>query len=110
MFGMGSPQTRRKSRMSGGKLSKTDIVKIQEKVKLFEIFQGGVKTIGDSVSNFVESISNDCAAGNSRREQVDTGGPMGVEQEPRVESRSMPCGQRQEVEAARILRQSEIKP
>ena len=44
------------------------------------------------------------------KEQVDTEGPIGVEQEPRVESRSMPCGQRQEMEAARILRQSEMKP
>ena len=94
MFGMGSPQTRRKSRMSGGKLSKTDTVKIQEKIKLFKIFQGGVKTIGDSVS-FVESISNDCVAGNSRREQMDSRGPMGVEQVTRVESRSIPCGLRQ---------------
>ena len=112
MFVMGSQKTRTKSKMGGGKLSKNEKLKIKEKIKLFEIFQkgGGVKTIGASVSNNFESISNDCAAGNSRREQVDTGGPMGVEQEPRVESRSMPCGQRQEMEAARNLRQSEMKP
>ena len=36
MFGMGSPQTRRKSRMGGGKLSKTETVKIKEKIKLFK--------------------------------------------------------------------------
>ena len=108
MFGMGSAQAGRKSQLGGGKVSKNEKLKI----KLFKIFQKGgrVKTIGASVTGNFESISNDCAAGNSRRELVDTEGPIGVEQEPRVESRSMPCGQRQEMEAARNLRQSEMKP
>ena len=112
MFGMGSPQAGRKSRMGAGKLSKNEKLKIKKKLKLFEIFQKGgkVKTIGASVTSNFESISNDCVAGNSRREQVDTGGPIGVEPEPRVESRSIPCGQRQKMEAARIFGQSEIKP
>ena len=79
---------------------------------MFEIFQKGgkVKTIGASVTSIFESKSNNCAAGNSRREQADAEGPIGVEQEQRVESRSIPCGQRQEMKAARNLRQSETKP
>ena len=102
----------RKQEGSAGKLSKNEKLKIKKKLKLFEIFQKGgkVKTIGASVTSNFESISNDCVAGNSRREQVDTGGPIGVEPEPRVESRSIPCGQRQKMEAARIFGQSEIKP
>ena len=41
MFGMGSAQAGRKSRLGGGKLSKNEKVKIQEKIKLFEIFSKG---------------------------------------------------------------------
>ena len=45
MLGMGSPQTRTKSPLGGGKLSKTENIKLKEKIKLFEIFQRGIKTI-----------------------------------------------------------------
>ena len=54
--------------MGGGKLSKTENIKLKEKIKLFEIFQGGIQTTRVSV-DFIESISNECVAGNSRRAQ-----------------------------------------
>ena len=105
-------QAGRKSRFGDGKLSKNEKLKIQEKIKLFEIFQKGgkVKTIGASVTSIFESRTNICAAGTSRREQAEAEGPIGVDQDLRIESRSIPCGQRQEVEAARNPRQSETKP
>ena len=112
MFGRGSAHAGRKSRLGGGKLSKNEKLKIQEKIKLFEIFQkgGSVKTIVASVTSNFESISNTCAAGTSRREQAEAKGPMGVDHEKGFESRTIPCGQRQEVEAASNPRQSEINP
>ena len=92
--------------MGEGKLSKTENIKLKEKIKLFNFFQGGTKSTRVSV-NFIESISNECVAGNSQIEQADSRGPMGVDHHKRVESRSSPCGQGQEMETVEI---SEIEP
>ena len=70
------------------------------KIKLFEMFQkgGSAKTIGASVTSLFESTSNICIAGNSRREQAVARGPMGADQARDLESRTRPCGLRQEVD------------
>ena len=100
MLGRGSAQAVGKSRTGDGKLSKAEKVKMKEKIKLFEMFQkgGSTKTIGASVTTLFESTSNTCLAGNSRREQAVARGPMGADHTRELESRTRPCGLRQEVD------------
>ena len=100
MLGRGSAQAVGISRTGDGKLSKAGKGKLKEKIKLFEMFQkgGSEKTIGDSVTSLFESKSNICIAGNSRREQAVASGPMGADQAGNLESRTIPCGLRQEMD------------